>query len=647
MTVSNIWFSNEDARQLRQSVAEGHPHAAGLWRVVEPLAARTAQQLKDDGFAQGHNREPLPTVAQCAAIGYLITGDRAYATRAADAYDTLTRAWTGAQLSIGHWGMLGSIVAACCYDALDEKRQAALIRKLVWCAQAQQEVPLHSGNPHVVSNNHWAVSHSGAVMAAMAAHGKPTQPGSAPCDMTELIHWSRARLKAFATQLGNAGLYHEGLGYTLYTFDLLLPAIIACKNFDGYDIASQIPGIEHIAASFFATAADRPGIKDDGALADPTRSWGMMLSWNDAGQSWPQDNATINMIHLASREPAGLRGGLRWMWDRLSGHEGPGIYAPGFGGYFFALVHYPYDAEPTPPDAALPHRVTDHRQGLHFARNRYADGDDAILGVYAKTTFAGGHKQDDAGSLRFMALGYDWCMGGGQARGDRAYQTVCYPADESGDSKGLGPIMLDEADAALGAGCGVFGVDMRRVSNAYHERLVAVDYSGASGCPAVLALLDQIDDHRAGRDWLWTQTFDPRLTATIDPDGRGFTLASPDHITMRVCFLASVPAQITLERMPDSKRTYQGGTTVHYPGRPYIRARFTGKQRHGIYALMTVSRDAQPQITRLSEGVGVQLGGYAWSRPFGPAVPDGYAPGLSGSLCKYPTGRDDYRAPFS
>ncbi len=629
---NHLWFTDKDVAALRHRLAEGHPHVAGLWRVVRPFADRDVEQLLAEGFDTQINHEPAVIVAQSAAVGCLLTGDAAYAARAHDALLRVTEPWSGKNLTVGHWGLLCAAVHEACYAGWNDEQRHTMTRLVQRCAAEALHYRGNNGDPHAVSNNHWSVNHGGALVAAMAAHAHRTDPGGEPLDMTETIRWARGRVKAFATQVGNAGLYHEGLGYSLYAFDFLLPAVLACRGFDGDDMTAAVPGLREMAASFYLTAADRPAISDAAEKRDAS-SHGMMLSWNDAGQSWHQGNAPINMIALAHERQ---RGALRRRWDRLSGHQGPNLYAPQFVGYFFALVSYPYDDEPAEPNEALPRRVTDHRQGLHIARNRYADGDDAILGMYAKTTFAGGHKQDDAGSVRFMALGHDWIMGGGQARGKVDYQSTCFPADGSRDDKALAPILLDEA-TEHGS---VFGMDLRRVSVAYHERYAAVDYSAATGCPAVIALLDQIDDHR-DRAWDWTLSFENRLAPQIHDDQHGFTLLAPDapqapRLTAR--FLASLPTAITLEQMPDSQRTFQGGQTVHYPGRRFLRARFEGVKPLGIVVAMAVSRDGSPTIERAGEGVGVRIGAHVWARPFGAAVPPGYRPGVSGSLCKYPDG---------
>ena len=140
---------------------------------------------------------------------------------------------------------------------------------------------------------------------------------------------------------------------------------------------------------------------------------------------------------------------------------------------------------------------------------------------------------------------------------------------------------------------------------------------------------------------------DPRLTPTIHDDAEGFTLASPTGPRLQARFLGSKPAAISLERMPDSSRTYQGGHTTHYPGRPYVAVRFSGAQRYGILVGITITSGEQPVIARAGDHADIRVGDATWHRPFGPAVPAAYQPGVSGSLCLYPSGDNDYRAEFS
>ena len=306
---------------------------------------------------------------------------------------------------------------------------------------------------------------------------------------------------------------------------------------------------------------------------------------------------------------------------------------------FFTLFYYPYEVQAVKATGMLPHHLTDTRQGISIFRDRYCGANDAILGCYARSSFAGGHAQDDAGSIRLMALGHDWIMGGGQARGQAEHQSVVTPADgKRRQPFGLGSVIWDEVTEAGG----VFGMDLRRPSIGYAERYVAVNFGGASGSPVVLGLLDQVDDH-LGRDWLWNMTFEPGLKLRIHDDRCGFGLVAADGASLVARFLGARPVSIERKTTPDSKRTFQSGTTKVYPGRPYVQARFANQEHLGIYVVMAIQK-GEPPCIKVVEGLSVKVGGWNWSRPFGAAIPASFRPGQSPGLCRCPSGIKGFRA---
>jgi hypothetical protein len=312
------------------------------------------------------------------------------------------------------------------------------------------------------------------------------------------------------------------------------------------------------------------------------------------------------------------------MYDHLNGIHADRSFAPTWGGWFFALLYYPYDAPATDPNGILPTHLTDTRQGLSIRRNRYRDGADAILGCYARTTHVGGHAHDDAGSVRFMALGHDWIMGGGQARPEGQYQSIVTSADGSRAKPfGLGAVIWDTPT--------VFGMDLRKPSIGYAERYVAVDFAGDV---TRLALLDVLDDH-LDRDWIWNLTFARGLEWA--PFTGGFRLLADDGANLIAHFLGTQPAEVGLHAAPDSSRTYQNGTTRRYPGRPTLSARFAHAPQLSIYVVLSVQRGDAPAI-RLLEGLDVEIAGRAWRRPFGAAIPAAFRLDTGGTLCRWPAG---------
>jgi hypothetical protein len=626
-----LWFDRSDVETLRRRIAQNEPTASGIWRLARALAQTPAQAVPEEA------EEQYPVAC---AIAHLVTGERQYADKAHEFVLRWTAGWTTGELMLAHWAMVGAIVQECCCDAWDESQRIAMTQLLVKLHEGQRQVDLHVGNPHDVTNNHWAVSHAGAALAAMAAHAHPVDERGTAADMGEGMAWAMGRVRAFLMHHGDRGLYHEGLGYMAYPAAYWLPAIVAWRRFGGGDLVERFANIRQMAASLYATACARPTVPDDGG---PSTSFGMKLSWNDDGLGWMQSGVNTLLIALAPREQVGA---LRWMYDRLSGIHSPAAkpippqadtpapsFSPGFAGWFFTLLYYPYDVPAVEPTGILPLHYADSRQGIGVFRNQYRDGHDAILGCYARATFVGGHAHDDAGSIRLMALGHDWIMGGGQARPKAEYQSLVMPADgKRRQPYGLGAVIWDEAHDAGG----VFGMDLRKPNIGYCERYVAVDYSGRCGAPVLLAMLDQIDDHLT-RDWLWNITYEPGLRLTIDEDRRGFSLTAADGVAMLARFLGVAPASIEPKTTPDSSRTYQSGWSRTYPGRPYIQARFANRAHLGIYAVMAIGRGQVPRA-ELIGGLDVRVDAHEWRRPFGAAIPAAFRLGVSGGLCKYPAG---------
>jgi hypothetical protein len=620
-----LWFTPEQAEVVRGRVHSGEPTAAAIYE----LARRAADGEAGEALRQRPGPGGTVNYPSACAVAYLISGERAYANKAHDFLSAWVGPWREGELQRGLWALTTAVVHECCYDAWDEPQRLAATNLLVKLHDSFREIVPGKGDPHDVTNNHWAVAHAAAAMAAMAAHGHAADAEGRAFDMTEGIAWARGRTRAFLMHHGDQGLYHEGFGYMMYPASFWLPMVLASRALDGTDYVEAFPNLRNTAASAYSAVAARPLVSD--ARGDAADERGMMLSWNDAGQGWCHANPAVLSIHIAHAHQVGA---LRWMYDRLTGIEGDRTFAPGWCGWFFSLLFYPYDVPAVEAEGILPKHVTDCRQGLSIFRNRYRDGDDAILGCYAKATHVGGHEHDDAGSIRLMALGRDWIMGGGQARGRAEFQSIVTPADHTRAKKPLacGAVIWDEAREDGG----VFGMDLRNPCVGYAERYVAVDFSGRCGSPLTVALLDQIDDH-SGRDWHWNMTFEPGLTLRIDEDTQGFRLLAGDGSSLVARFLGARPRKIEPCTMPDSQRTYQSGGTRVYPGRPYLRAALAAAEHLGIYVVMAVQRGAAPRI-ELIEGLGVRVGGWEWRRPFGAAVPAAFRLGRSGVLSRYPSG---------
>ena len=631
-----LWHSVETVTAIRSHLNAGHPHATALLKRVLMLADEPFEaQFNGEVNAKGLTDPVDEHYTVDCAVAYLLTGNQVYAQRARLAAHAVTTPWPKADLSIANRSFFAAIVHQCCAEAWSESDRFNFESLLARLALGINQV--RPGNPYQVGNNWWAVTHSGALIAALSVHNQTKEDGSS-WDLGDVIERCKQRLITFCHHFGDAGLYHEGLGYQTYACSNLIPALLALRNVTGEDIFKRFPTLLHMAGSLNAISAPRYNITDENSGGvDPC--WGTAISWNDAGQGWPGTAMSNALLALTPDDAIGSH--VSW-YDRLTGHESPdqqfGRYC---GGRFYAAVCYPYTAEGKDPERSLPKHVCDSRQGLWVVRDRYHDKDDAVLGAYARATHVGGHSHNDAGSVRLMALDHDWIIGGGQARGKAEWQSSVTDADEDARkrSQNRGLIMWDSADKA-GAH---MAMDLRWNTLCYNERYVGVRWA-TDESPLSYATLD-ILEHKVGKNWWWSQVFASELECTLHDSG--FELSAQDGTRMRVQFLGHQPDELTTEKVPESKRTYASGDEVTYPGRPYVRAVFGGsRDLQHIYAVSTISRGNPPPISSIGKSVGVEIGESTWHNPFGAAIPNDFILTESRNLCQFPSGKEDWDFPM-
>jgi hypothetical protein len=321
-------------------------------------------------------------------------------------------------------------------------------------------------------------------------------------------------------------------------------------------------------------------------------------------------------IHWAKPKASLLK-----QWKRLVDPDGcdlPRRHA--FGATFFEMVT---DSGSNLDEEDLPRSVFDRKQGLWFSRNAYAGPQDAVLGAFARCYHPGGHSQADAGSFRFSALGWDWVIGGGQARPEARWQSVVTTSDPA-EKPRCGGVLWEE-------NC-VFGMELRSVHQSYSERYLAF----RAGGPVAVAVLDLIDDHRNDRDWFWNLTFSPEMSWTFREFG--FELLAPDGALMRVAFLGTPFLEMDVVWSPESERTYANGKTLSYISRPAVQVKFPRVKSLNIYALITVHGpgESMPSVS-LGKGLDVKWGAQAWERPFGMVFPRDLKPGTIRGQCRFPS----------
>lgn len=492
------------------------------------------------------------------------------------------------------------------YDLWGSGERKAFADRLEAIARSFLDVT--PGNPHVVVNNWWMLTHGGCLLAAMGADGEQGQGG--PIDLADLKAWALERFKAFCALFGNAGLYHEGSGYIGYTLSMLMPALVAVRRHLDPGILDEFPQLRR----------SLPGILTGTVAAWNTEagqekpSFGTSLQWNDAGRGTLPLNPFIPAIHVA---PGAWQGALRTLFDRITGIEGGREWESRYSGMGLLVALYPFSIPPADPQSILPRHVWDHRQGLGLWRSEWGDGSESVLGWYARSTHPGGHSQDDAASVRLISLGRTWICGGGQARGRSEWQSVfthAHPEDRPKPAP-LAHIFCSRVRDTHG----VVGIDTRKSLSAYSERYLA--WNTRLGLPLTLALLDLLDDHRdPPLSWQWNLSFPRELAYAVHGDGAGFSLTDPERGTLEGRFLIDKPAELNIREMPGSSRTFANGTTVDYPGDRFVHAAYPDQAMARILVALTiVPTDQESPPLAFSENA-IHVGDTAWERPFAPAV---------------------------
>ncbi len=586
------------------------------------LAAGRRAELQEGNFSGlaalvGHPlpSSPWPDKAMQHAANALLLNSEAEARLAAEVWFEGYSACPESLPDLGkaHAGLAAAVLYDACHTLWPKEYLAAWQRDTTRLVRSFYTIS--SGNPHSITNNWWGVTHSGLYCAVAALRSSGTAAPAGMRSLGEVEEWAWQRVDAFLGHFGDAGAYHEGLGYQAYLCSFLLPACLLREARTGSNLADAFPGLRKMAALLLASAIEGPYLDDS---TGQRSAWGRQLSWSDAGLAWP--DGAVAWMALQWADPM-LRPALASQWQRLGGCNRPDASpASAYGARFFQAVYAP-SHEPA-AHTTLPLQLCDRKQGLWLARSSYSGKDDAVLGAYARCVHPGGHRQDDAGSFRFSALRWDWVLGGGQARPEACWQSVVTSSDPA-PVPGCGQVLwvLDH----------VFGMDLRSAHNSYSERYLALHPKD----PIAVAVLDIIDDHRDDRDWTWNMTFSPEMAFALEPDG--FRLNAPDGAQLAVRFLGTRPVGLAVAWSPPTSRTYANGVTIPYIARPAVRVRFPRLKPLNIYAVLTAARPGECLPPATSDTtLDISWHDRLWRRPFGLALPPDACPGSIHGQCKHP-----------
>jgi hypothetical protein len=333
--------------------------------------------------------------------------------------------------------------------------------------------------------------------------------------------------------------------------------------------------------------------------------------------------------------PDQLKSAVSWGWNRTQKLAADGKLK---GAYLtedfldpmsaaFMFVNYPDPAghaEKNPGDV-LPRVLLDDWKGGFAFRNRWQDGDDIVATIYENWNNAGGEWDGaETGDFRISGLGTDWAVRGAgwgctgektpiPRRANQNILEVAEPAEQ-------GAPALSQFLKASKDGSAILTMDMnyvyaslkksgsgrvlpplpthprKGIADVYYDSGIkglrgwAVDYSGASGSPALFAVVDKVTGSAGNNRWhLVTDKSLPVVVA-----GNVFTIRAANGATLRGTVLApSSPTITTRAETLGHEAAYDGD----HQTRSFDRTIIDIPAKDFVFVVMTLQKGDGPAAT--------------------------------------------------
>lgn len=286
------------------------------------------------------------------------------------------------------------------------------------------------------------------------------------------------------------------------------------------------------------------------------------------------------------------------------------------------FLHYPLEMEPKHPSKGMP--LTWHAPtfGFHCLRSGWDSDDDFIAQVFLKASMVGGWNHPNAGTFRLWGLGHPWATGSTSRKGIREQESVVLlPEDEKINQSGCGRLAFRDIDEQTGSGR--LTIDMNDVyagkkGRTYDGNLIrrpegfadlgitgkrafAFDYSGKSGAPCLMVLVDRIEG--GGRkEWLWQLPTMPKTDlnykVTVDHDRPGFTIDYGDA-SLQATFIA--PSDVKIGRPNrQSVNKYHGVEKINWNA-------IVATGGDDFFVVVTIQKKDAPVVSAKGKGLDAEV----------------------------------------
>jgi hypothetical protein len=240
----------------------------------------------------------------------------------------------------------------------------------------------------------------------------------------------------------------------------------------------------------------------------------------------------------------------------------------------YALLHYPTDLKPVEPGKVMPLTWSAPAYGFYAFRNGWKGDSDILAGFLGRARGSQGWGGPDGGAFRLLGFGEAW-GDGGEDREVRRWSENVIVLKNNPELTRFGAFGDITYAQLLPDGSGTVSYDYSKscypkppdgkpnpapAISAYGAiwhpatepppvtafRAIAVDYSGKSGAPCLVAIVDRVEGGNE-KEWLWHTDL-----KTVTPQPNGF-LIRRNAGTFNGVFAA--PAKVTIDASPEARKT--------------------------------------------------------------------------------------------
>ncbi len=381
---------------------------------------------------------------------------------------------------------------------------------------------------------------------------------------TQWLHLGRRHMWRFYRQgIGDGGFQPETGSYSVFSTREPMTYASFHQSMFGYDVTGR-PDMEMFLPRKLMAMVFKPG--------------GEIRAQDINGTPYLNVEHTIRAFPIVPRK---YKPAVLWYWNRQTGVNGEHAKALNHP-LALSYVHYPLGEKAAHPGDVMPLTWRADTFGYYCFRNAWKGEDDFVFQAFAKAHHIGGWNHPNAGTIRLMGLGRIWATGPSSRGADRWQEPVVeMPNDEIDRSAcgqvtyvqtredGSGVVSFDLIDLYAGrkkgerkySRHGFRNPDALGDTGITGMRSVAIDYSQASGTPALLAVVDKISGG-GKKIWKWQLPGNPKdkkdLKYTVKIEGNSFTMDYGD-VSLKMTFLA--PADVKISHESGRREyTYKSGS---------------------------------------------------------------------------------------